>query len=179
MNTETTFRAAGGPGSGPYRALLAALVMSGFLTLAGACATTEPLAAPEVTLVDLELVDATLFESTLDIAVRFSNSNPEPMVLDGAVLRLELEGRSFGKAMTSDTIEVPRLGSIVHRLELALSHIAIASKIRDVLDRRIVDYTISGKVFAVAPSGRTKTLRIEKGGSIDLRGEGSVAEPDS
>jgi LEA14-like dessication related protein len=153
--------------------LVAVPVVIGILTLVGACTTTDPLLTPEVTLVDLELVRATLFESTLDIAVRFSNSNPEALILDGAVIRLELDGRSFGKAMTSDRIEVPRLGSAVHRLELNLSHVAVATKIQGVLDSRVVDYAITGKVYAITPSGSTKTLRIEKGGSIDLRGGGA------
>jgi LEA14-like dessication related protein len=151
---------------------MAALLVVG----ATGCATTEPLTAPEVTLTGVELVEATLFESTLDIEVRFSNDNPEPLVLDGAVIRLELDGRSFGKAMTSDLIEVPRLGSVVHRLELNLSHVAVATKIRSVLDRRIVDYAITGKVYAVTSSGRIRALPIDKRGSIDLRGGGPVVD---
>jgi LEA14-like dessication related protein len=123
---------------------------------------------PDVTLVDLELVDATIFESTFDIRVRVFNENPEPLVIDGAVITLELEGRRFGKGSTDERVEVPRLGSAVLGLDMHLSHVAVASKIRGVLDRRTVSYSITGKVYVVTPSGAIRRLSIDKRGSIDL-----------
>ena len=122
-------------------------------------------------LVDLDFVDATIFESTLDVAVRISNDNPEPLILDGAVIKLELSGRSFGKGATAERIEIPRFGSVVQRLEMHLNHIAVATKIRSIIETKVVDYAIKGKVYVVTPSGSVKRLPIDKKGTIDLRGK--------
>lgn len=135
--------------------------------LAG-CASSGALVPPSVTLVDVELVDATLFESTFDVGVRIANDNPDPLVIDGVVLDLELDGRQFGKGSSPDRFEVPRFGSTVQRLEIRLSHVAIATKIRGVMERKVVDYAITGKVWVVRPSGGTKQVPIAKQGRIDL-----------
>jgi len=145
------------------------------LTVVGSagCATTEVLIPPEVSLVDVDFVDATIFESTLDIGVRIFNENPEPLILDGAVIKLELDGRKFGKGATSERIEVPRLDSVVQRLEMHLNHLAVATKIKTVIESKMVNYSITGKVFVVTPTGSVKRLPIDKQGQIDLRGKGS------
>jgi LEA14-like dessication related protein len=135
------------------------------------CATTEALTPPEVSLVDLDFVDATVFESTLDVGVRIFNENPEPLVLDGVVIKLELDGRKFGKGATSERIEVPRLDSVVQRLEMHLNHLAVATKIKTVIESKMVNYSITGKVYVVTPSGSIKRLPIDKQGQIDLRGK--------
>ena len=142
------------------------------------CATTDTIAPPDVTLVDLEFVDATIFESTLDVAVRIFNENPEPLILDGAVIKLELEGRNFGKGASSDRIEIPKLDSVVQRLEMHLSHIAVATKLKTVIESKMVNYSITGKVYVITASGRVKRLPIDKQGRIDLRGQGSQGQLD-
>ena len=133
------------------------------------CASSGSLVPPSVTLVDVEMVDATLFESTFDVGVRITNDNPEPLLVDGAVLELELDGRDFGKGSTAERFEVPRLGSSVQRFELRLSHVAIATKIRGVMERKVVDYTIRGTVYVVRESGRVTSVPIVKEGQFDLR----------
>ena len=135
------------------------------------CTSLSGLVPPDVTLIDVDFVDATLFESTLDIGVRIFNENPEPLVLDGAVIKLELEGRKFGKGASSDRVEIPRLGSVVQRIDMHLSHIAVATKISEVIESRTVNYSISGKVYVVTESGAIRSLPIDKRGTIDLRGD--------
>ncbi len=124
-----------------------------------------------MTLVDVDFIDATIFESTFDVAVRISNDNPEALILDGAVVKLELAGRKFGKGTSAERVEIPRLSSIVQRLEMHLNHIAVATKIKTVIESQTVDYAITGKVYVITPSGSVKRLPIEKSGTIDLRGE--------
>lgn len=155
---------------------LAALLVVG--SLAVGCVTTEPLEPLDVTLVDVEFIDATIFESTLDVAVRISNDNPEALTLDGAVIKLELAGRKFGKGSTSERLEIPRLGSVVQRLKMHLNHIAVATKIRSVIDSQRVDYAITGKVYVLTPSGSVRRLPIDKQGTIDLSGKAPQELPE-
>lgn len=139
--------------------------------LAAGCATTGGLIPPEVTLVNLELVDATLFESTFTVAVRMTNDNPEPLVLDGAVVKLMLEGSKFGRGSSGERIEIPRMDSVVQELELHLSHVAIVTKIKGIVESKELNYALSGHVYVLTPSGRTKRLHIEREGTVDLSGK--------
>lgn len=143
------------------------------VALISGCATTGGLIPPDVTLVNVELVDATLFESTFNVEVRITNDNPEPLTLDGAVVKLELDGRKFGRGTSAERVEIPRMGSVVQRLELHLSHVAIATKIRGVIESKAVNYTMKGYVYVLKPSGGTKRVPIEREGTIDLSGGGS------
>lgn len=142
------------------------------------CVSTDPLEPPGVHLVDLDFVDATIFESTLDVAVRISNDNPESLILDGAVIKLELAGRSFGKGAIAERVEIPRFGSVVQRLEMHLNHIAVATKIKGIIDSKVVDYGITGKVYVLTSSGSVRRLPIERRGTIDLRGGGPLEFQD-
>jgi len=152
----------------------------GFLVFAavwaGGCATTDPLEPPGVTLVDLDIVDVTLFESTIDVAVRISNDNPEPLILDGAVIKLVLGGMKVGKGASDERIELPRLSSVVRRVELHMNHLALATRIKGIIEAKIVDYAITGKVYVVRPSGSVRGVSFESRGKLDLRGEAAQDE---
>jgi LEA14-like dessication related protein len=140
------------------------------------CVSTEPMEPPGVALVDLDFVDATLFESTLDVALRISNDNPEPIVLDGAVIKLELNGINVGKGASDERLELPRLGSLVRRFELHMNHLALATRIKGIFEAKVVDYAVTGKVYIVRPSGGVRGMNFESRGELDLRGEAAQAD---
>ncbi|MEE4273413.1 MAG: LEA type 2 family protein, partial [Thermoanaerobaculales bacterium] len=142
--------------------------------LAAGCTTTGGLIPPEVTLVNVELVDATIFESTFTASLRLTNDNPEPLVLDGTVVKLSLEGSKFGRGSSGERVEIPRMSSVVQELELHLNHVAIVTKIKRIIDSKELNYSLSGHVYVLKPSGGTKRLHIEREGTIDLRGEGAI-----
>jgi len=52
-------------------------------------------------------------------------------------------------------------------------HLAVATKIKTVIESKMVNYSITGKVYVVTPTGRVKRLPIDKQGQIDLRGKRS------
>ncbi len=150
------------------------LVLAAFM--ASGCVSTEPLEPPGVTLVDLDIIDATLFESTLDVAIRISNDNPEPLVIDGAVVKLQLNGIKVGKGASDERLELPRLGSVVRRLELHMNHLALATRIKGIIEAKVLNYGVTGKVYVVRPSGSVRGMSFESRGQLDLRGEAERAE---
>ncbi len=150
------------------------LVIAAFA--ASGCVTTEPMEPPGVTLVDLDIVDATLFESTLDVAVRISNDNPEPIIIDGAVIKLELNGIKVGKGASDERLELPRLGSVVRRVELHMNHLALATRIKGIIEAKVLNYGVTGKVYVVRPSGSVRGMSFESHGQLDLRGEAAQAD---
>ena len=134
------------------------------------CASVPRLNPPDITLVDLDFVDATLFESTFRATIRVTNDNFDPLLLEGAVIELELEGRRFGRGTYAERVELPRLDSVVLPIDVNLSHVAIASKIERVVDEKSVSYAISGTIEVVTTSGASRRLPVSKRGVIDLGG---------
>jgi LEA14-like dessication related protein len=161
----------------PFEPLVSHLALVVSLVCVVGCVTTGGLEPPGVTLVNLDVVDATLFETTLDVTVRIFNENPESMILDGAVIKLELDGVRVGKGASSERVEVPRLDSVTQRVSVHLNHLAVATRIKGIIESRVVDYGLTGKVYVVQPSGSVRKMTIANQGQLDLRRGGSVV-PD-
>ena len=150
-----------------FRLLLPSLLLLAILPLVGC--TTVGLEAPDVTLVDLQLEDVTLLESSGSVVLRLANSNPDPLQVDGLAFELKLDGRRVGQALSSEVLEVPRLSTGTVQAELSVNHLSVLSLIQGALETEKVDYELSGKVYVQTDFGR-RTLRIKKSGIFDFEG---------
>jgi LEA14-like dessication related protein len=121
-----------------------------------ACASIGPLTSPDVTLADLKFTDLTVFETTGEITVRISNENPEPLSIDGAVFKLFLNGVSVGKALTSERVEIPRLGTSTLRATVHLNNVALITRLATMIEQPELEYRIRTKLFVVRPYGTRK-----------------------
>ena len=146
------------------RAVVAALAVS------AACASLGQLTPPELHLVNLAFVDATLFESTLTATVRVDNDNPEPLVIDGAVVRLVVGGLSVGTGRSGARVEVSRLGSETIPLTVHLSNVRLATRLHALFQDEVVGYALEGTVYVLS-GARTVRVPIRQSGRLDLRGE--------
>ena len=153
------------PSSSTARALASAAA----LALCAGCASFG-LLAPDVTLVDLEFTDLTLFETSGVFTVRLANENPEPLAVDGGVYNLYLGGLRVGKGLSDHRFEIPALGTATDEVQLHLNNVAIATRLRSIWESGIVDYRLRARVYVEHGYGR-KTLRIESEGRLDLEAQ--------
>lgn len=144
---------------------LAALVLALLASLS--CASLEPFSAPGVSLVNLEFEDLTLFETSGVFTVRISNENPDPVVVDGAVYNLYLGGLKVGRAMSDRRLEVPRLGSATYDVNLYINNLALATRLIPVIESRVLDYRVKGKLYVERPYG-LRRMRFSRDGRLDL-----------
>ena len=93
------------------------------------CTTLGTMTPPDVSLVDMELTDVTVFETTGTITVRLTNENPEPLVIDGSVFKLYLNGMPVGKALDAERLEVPRLGTATQTVNLHINNVALIARL--------------------------------------------------
>ena len=135
------------------------------------CASLEPFVAPEVTLVDVQFADLTVFETSGTFTVRLSNENPEPLFVDGAVYKLYLDGIKVGKALSDARLELPRLGSAVYEVDVYVNNVALVSRLLTLGGQEGLDYTIKGKLYVERPYG-LRRLRFAREGRLDLSGQG-------
>ena len=144
------------------------------LVLSTGC-TTFGLIEPDVSLVDLKFTDLTIFETSGIFTVRLSNENPEPLVVEGGVYNLYLGGWKIGKGLSDNRLEVPPLATATDEVELHLSNLAIATRLRSIYDRGVADYRIKARIYVESGYGRRK-LTIENQGSFDFKSR--EATPD-
>ena len=146
-----------------------ALALAAALVVCAGC-TSFGLLAPDVTLVNLEFTDLTLFETSGVFTVRLANENPEPLLVDGGVYNLYLGGLKVGKGLSDHRIEVPALGTATDEVQLHVNNLAVAAQLRSIWESKIVDYRLNARVYVAGGYGR-KTLRIESEGRFDLEAQ--------
>lgn len=131
---------------------------------AGGC-TALSVIPPEVSLVDLEFTDLTVFETTGEFTVRLTNENPEPLRINGGVFKLYLNGVKVGKALTSETVEVPGLGTTTQKAILYVNNAALVTRLAALLDQPVLAYRIRTRLFVEGPVG-TRRVSFEDAGSF-------------
>lgn len=131
--------------------------------LTSGCTSLGTMTPPDVTLVDLELTDVTVFETTGTITVRLTNENPEPLVVDGSVFKLYLNGMAVGKALNAERLEVPRLGTATQTVGLHINNVALIARLTTMLEQSELNYRIKSKLWVERPYG-TRRVRLDHQG---------------
>ena len=92
--------------------LVAALLATGCAGLPG---RPRP---PAVTLADLQILEAVLFEQRYRLRLRIQNPNADPLRVQAMDYELELNGRDFGRGVSSRPFTVPAFGETVVEVDL-------------------------------------------------------------
>ena len=129
------------------------------------CATIG-VVPPDVTLVDLEFTDLTVFETTGEFTVRLANENPDPLVVSGGVFRLYLNGVKVGKGLSSETVEIPRLGTATQRVSLHVNNVTLIARLASLLEQPVLDYQIKTRLYVEGSLG-TRRINFENSGTFD------------
>lgn len=149
-------------------ASLISILLAGVLTMSAVgCSGIYPSAPPQVSLVDLRFTDVTVFETSGLMVLRLANENPDPMLIDGGVYNLYINGVRVGQGLSDASFEVPRLSSEVDEVPFRVNNLAFATRLKGIIDSGSFDYLIKAKVYVEGGFGR-KTLKVEKGGFFDF-----------
>lgn len=157
--------------------IIAILLVAAAITLVAGCAS-QVLDPPELTLVDLQPTEATLFETTLLVKLRIANPNPDPLTFEGASFKLTLEGQKVGRGMTAETVTIDRFGTEVIAATFHVSNASLLLKLQQVMAARTVSYGVTGKLY-VLQSGRSSKLKVQSSGQLDLGARTPGPIPDS
>ena len=152
----------------PSGVLVVALLLAG-------CATLD-LEPPDLTLVNLQPTEATVFETTLLVKLRIANPNPEPITFEGASFKLTLDSHKVGRGLTSETVSVDRFGTEVIDVTFHVSNASLLLRVQDVLEKQSVSYGLSGKLY-LQLSGRSHKLKVASSGQFDMGQTPGLKEP--
>lgn len=151
------------------------------LAIAGCCLTgcaSLGIIPPDVSLVDIEFTDLTVFETTGEFTVRLGNENPEPMVINGGVFRLYLNGVKVGKALSSERVEVPRLGTATQKVSLHVNNVTLVTRLVSLMDQPVLDYQIRTRLFLETAYGQRR-LNFDNAGTLNLDRMEDLASSES
>lgn len=146
-------------------ALLAAVV-----SVAG-CASMYPrLETPRLSLVSVEMAEATLFQQRLVVRLRVQNPNSIALPVRGLTVDFELAGQDFAQGVSARAFEVPAFGEAAFDMMVTANAATALLKIiaqGDGLKREALDYRIRGKLSTSL--GLLRSVPFEETGKIPLK----------
>ncbi len=102
---------------------------------------------PSVSLVNLRFQDATVLETTAVFTLRLSNESPAAVQFNGEGHTIYLNGLYVGKGLSDQTVAVPRLGTATHEVTVHLSNLALATRLKAILESKGFDYRIRSTFY--------------------------------
>lgn len=164
------------------RILWAALILSVAVFVSG-CASLRGFERPEVTLVDLGIENVSVFETEGRVTLRVINAADDSLTVTGTAIKLSIDGRKIGRAVSPERIQVDGLSSATIEAPLYISNLAVGRRIYDLLtkEHRELDYEINGKLTLGGGFGGRR-IRVKHQGLFEmperLQNRGSDDLPD-
>jgi LEA14-like dessication related protein len=141
-------------------AALLALIVS-------ACALGPKFEAPQLSVLDVQLLGGDLFQQRLRVRMHVQNPNERALPVQGITYRLEVEGQEFATGESAASFVVPALGEADFDMNVSTN---LATTLMKILaggaNTKALAYHISGKV--TLSSGFLRSLPFEQRGVFRL-----------
>jgi LEA14-like dessication related protein len=119
-----------------------------------------------VSLVSVMFRAAAALETTAVFTLRLSNESPSAMQFNGEVPAIYLNGLCLGKGLSDQTVAVPRLGTTTHEVTVYLSNLALATRLKAIIEAKAFDYRLRSTFYGKSLLSR---MQSESTGKLDLR----------
>ena len=129
------------------------------------CSTFARREGVQVSLVNLALGESTVWETAVHFTTRIQNELPEPVVLNGAVHKIYLNGTYVGEGLSNERLEIPRLSTATQNITVHLRTVAMLTKLRGIIDAQAVDYKMTSLLYTES-QGRYRAVRKSR---LDLK----------
>lgn len=137
-------------------------------TLLGACALAPKLEAPQLSVTDVQVVSADLWQQRLKVRMHVQNPNERALPVKSIVYTLEVEGQPFASGESAQSFVVPALGESDFDMSVTTN---LASTFIKLLGRggsaSTVAYHLTGKVSL--SEGLLRSIPFEQRGSFKLQ----------
>lgn len=147
-------------------------VLAGLLLLTSGCSGLYPkIEKPKLNIIDLQVIDATLFEQRYALRLRIRNPNEVALPVSGIHYTLHIEGKEFADGMSSEPFTVPAYGEEEFTVRMSTSLFSTVRQVVGMLEEQdaFLDYRITGKIRVDLPL--VKVLTFEEEGKIRLSPE--------
>ena len=130
----------------PMPVVTCAALLAVAILLGGCAAPGKRLEAPRITLSQIEVEHATLFETVMAVTLRIFNTNEVPLTLKGADVNLEVNGKDFARGVSQIEMTLPAHDTALVPMTLYSSMIDMVQGILKAKGRKALEYRIHGSV---------------------------------
>ncbi|PJA78486.1 MAG: hypothetical protein CO149_03760, partial [Nitrospirae bacterium CG_4_9_14_3_um_filter_51_5] len=103
--------------------------------------------SPEVLLVNITPLDATMFEQRLQVDLRVRNPNDFDLEVTGLDFTLHLNDQRLARGLTNKASTIPRLGDSVISIETTTSTLDVIRQLLQLSQRQEVSYQVDGVLY--------------------------------
>ena len=152
------------------RMLAAVAALLAVVAITTGCGSLAKLETPRLSLVSVEMSEATLFEQRFLVRLRVLNPNDLVLPVRGLTVDFELAGQDFAQGVSARAFEVPAFGEA--EFDMMITANAATALLRlatqgDALKRESLDYRIRGKLRTRL--GMLRSVPFEETGKIPLK----------
>ncbi len=131
------------------------LLVLGILVLLASCARLgKPVEEPQVTLVDMQILEVKPLEAIVQVSLRVMNPNDFPLDLKGVSCKLNINGKQFATGVGDKQQEIPAFGTDIvpvtvyaSTLNMFSSALALLQGVEQNQDElQSVRYELAGKI---------------------------------
>jgi LEA14-like dessication related protein len=142
-----------------------------------ACAAQTKLEAPNLSIINMEMLESSLFTQRLKVRVRVQNPNDIALPVKGVSAKLEIAGEKFASGVSADSFTVPAFGEqefdLLVDASMARTLLGVMGKSKDAKALETLDYRISGKVSL--SSGLVRSIPFDETGTFNLKGAAAAS----
>lgn len=136
--------------------------------LMGGCALAPKFEAPQLSVMDVQVVGGDLWQQRLKVRMHVQNPNDRALPIEGIVYTLEVEGQQFASGESAASFVVPALGEAEFdtnvTTNLAGTFIRLLGRASEA---KAVSYHLTGKVSL--SQGFLRTIPFDQHGSFNLQ----------
>lgn len=147
-----------------------------FMTI-GCAGLGKPIAKPEVTVIDIQIIEMRPLEAEFLLFLRIINSNPFPLDLSGLSCNLKIDGKHFATGISNKHLQIPAFDSKVVSVKVYASTLQMFSSIMNIIHNQGMEQKRS-RLFAYELNG---TIQVERTfqRTVNFKSRGELFLPGS
>jgi LEA14-like dessication related protein len=130
------------------------------------CASPRPAETLDVSITDLRLTTATVFETTALFTVRVYNQTPTPLQLHGGFYKFYLDRTFVGTGLTGEQLEIAPFTSAPQTITVYLRNLAIIQRLKSILESQKLEYRVD-TVLYTGPPERPSKIPLKREGTLN------------
>ena len=146
------------------------------LILSGCAGLGKPLRSPDIRLAGLNVENADLFETVLQLNLRVINGNDIPLEIKGIECELEINGKSVASGVSGTSVIIPAFGSNLVTITVYSSAFSIATTFIRLMQREMqnssgtvdISYGLKGRIHLAGGALLPPTLPFKASGNLLL-----------
>lgn len=132
------------------------------LVLCSGCSLSTS-AKPDISIVDVQFANVSVFETNADFTIRLQNENPYDLDFSGAKHNIYLNGINIGKGLINNSFSIPKLGTTTQVVKIHLSNLSLVRNLQKLIESKDFDYKIESTLFKSGTLGLSNVNITESG----------------